>query len=250
MHLCFHVYGCECTLCIEYAVSFLFFLFSLLQFPLFVKDLLLRCEYLRTQSSELGSEDVSLLGRCSHFRGWYVQALMELGPEDVSLLERCPHFRGWYVQASMELGPEDVSLLDRCHHFRGWYVQASMELGPEDVSLLERCPHFRGWYVQASMELGPEDVSLLERCPHFRGWYVQASMELGPEDVSLLERCHHFRGWYFTYTHYSGNQTCETEKNLQGDLTHFPHCFSTVGGIIFERENALWFYSPKRFPCF
>ena len=24
---------------------------------------------------------------------------MELGPEDVSLLERCPHFRGWYVQS-------------------------------------------------------------------------------------------------------------------------------------------------------
>ena len=39
---------------------------------------------------------------------------MELGPEDVPLLERCPHFRGWYVQASMELGPEDVSLLERC----------------------------------------------------------------------------------------------------------------------------------------
>ena len=70
---------------------------------------------------------------------------MEVGPEDVSLLERCPHFRGWYVQASMELGPEDVSLLERCPHFRGWYVQASMDLGPEDVSLLERCPHFRGW---------------------------------------------------------------------------------------------------------
>ena len=52
---------------------------------------------------------------------------MELGPEDVSLLERCPHFRGWYVQSSMELGPEDVSLLERCPHFRGWYVQASME---------------------------------------------------------------------------------------------------------------------------
>ena len=66
---------------------------------------------------------------------------MELGPEDVSLLERCPHFRGCYVQASMELGPEDVSLLERCPHFRGCYVQASMELGPEDVSLLERCPH-------------------------------------------------------------------------------------------------------------
>ena len=43
---------------------------------------------------------------------------MELGPEDVSLLERCPHFRGCYVQASMELGPEDVSLLERCLHFR------------------------------------------------------------------------------------------------------------------------------------
>ena len=42
---------------------------------------------------------------------------MEMGPEDVSLLERCPHFRGWYVQASMELGPEDVSLLERCPHY-------------------------------------------------------------------------------------------------------------------------------------
>ena len=51
---------------------------------------------------------------------------MDLGPEDVSLLERCPHFRGWYmyVQVSMELRPEDVSLLERCPHFRGWYVQA------------------------------------------------------------------------------------------------------------------------------
>ena len=36
---------------------------------------------------------------------------MELGPEDVSLLERCPHFRGCYVEASMELWPEDVSLI-------------------------------------------------------------------------------------------------------------------------------------------
>ena len=35
--------------------------------------------------------------------GMYMQASMELGPEDVSLLERCPHFRGWYVQVSMEL---------------------------------------------------------------------------------------------------------------------------------------------------
>ena len=35
----------------------------------------------------------------------------------VSLLERCPHFRGCYVQASAELGPEDVSLLERYPHF-------------------------------------------------------------------------------------------------------------------------------------
>ena len=48
----------------------------------------------------------------------------------MSLLERCPHFRGYYVQASIELGPEDVSLLERCPHFRGCYVQASLELGP------------------------------------------------------------------------------------------------------------------------
>ena len=62
----------------------------------------------------------------------------------MSLLGRCPHFRGCYVQSSMELGPEDVSLLERCPHFRGCYIQSSMELGPEDVYLLERCPHFRG----------------------------------------------------------------------------------------------------------
>ena len=55
----------------------------------------------------------------------------ERGPEDVSLLERCPHFRGWYVQPSMA---EDMSLLERCPHFRGWYVQPSMA---EDVSPLE-----------------------------------------------------------------------------------------------------------------
>ena len=36
--------------------------------------------------------------------------------QDMSLLERCPHFRGHYVQASMELGPEDVSPLERCPH--------------------------------------------------------------------------------------------------------------------------------------
>ena len=39
---------------------------------------------------------------------------IELGSEEVSLLERCPHFRGRYVQASIELGPEDVSPLEGC----------------------------------------------------------------------------------------------------------------------------------------
>ena len=52
----------------------------------------------------------------------HVQVSMELGIEDLSLLERCPHFRGWYVQVSMELGTEDLSLLERCPHFRGWYI--------------------------------------------------------------------------------------------------------------------------------
>ena len=76
----------------------------------------------------------------------YMSSGVELGPEDVSLLERCPHFRGWYVQASMELGLEDVSLLERCPHFREWYVQASMELGPEEVSSFQRvvCTGFNG----------------------------------------------------------------------------------------------------------
>ena len=65
---------------------------------------------------------------------------MELGPKDVSLLERCPHFRGWYVQTSMELGPEDVSLLERCPHFRCWDVSSCVKLVPEDVLFsLERC---------------------------------------------------------------------------------------------------------------
>ena len=113
----------------------------------------INCEVLTEDlnSKQKNSQQLFFLGLD---KNWY---------QMVSLLERCPHFRGWYVQASMELGPEDVSLLERCPHFRGWYVQASME--PEDVSILERCPHFRGWYVLASME--PEDVSLLERCPHF-----------------------------------------------------------------------------------
>ena len=48
---------------------------------------------------ELGPEDVS------RYRGVLIsegvrQASMESRPEDVSLLERCAHFRGCYVQAS------------------------------------------------------------------------------------------------------------------------------------------------------
>ena len=71
---------------------------------------------------------------------------MELGPEDVSLLERCPHFRGWYVQASMELGPEDVSLLE----------SVLISEGGEDVSLLERY-HLLVVYIQAlSFHLGAD----------------------------------------------------------------------------------------------
>ena len=110
---------------------------------------------------------------------------------DVSLLERCPHFRGCYVQASVELGPEDVSLmLERCPHFRGCYVQASMELGPEDVSLLERCPHFRGCYVQASVELGLEDTIV---CPYFKEAF-SVRYYVGPDAVyQPLEKFRHFR---------------------------------------------------------
>ena len=43
---------------------------------------------------------------------------MELRPEDESLLERCPHFRGCYVQASMELRPEDESLIREVSSFQ------------------------------------------------------------------------------------------------------------------------------------
>ena len=75
---------------------------------------------------------------------------MELGPEDVSLLERCPHFRGCYVQASMELGPEDVSLLERCPHVRGCYVQASMGLPPRSGVHSSRCQ-----YVSLSVTCAP-----------------------------------------------------------------------------------------------
>ena len=60
---------------------------------------------------------------------------MELGPEDVSLLERCPHFRGWYLQASMQLGPEDVSLLERCPHFSTlFFLQHRVSSGNHELS--------------------------------------------------------------------------------------------------------------------
>ena len=68
---------------------------------------------------------------------------MELGPEDMSLLERCPHFRGWYVQASMELGPEDVSLLERCPHFRGYLSLLQKRNKPTDPpKQLKQAPFF------------------------------------------------------------------------------------------------------------
>ena len=47
-----------------------------------------------THVGELGPEDV-----CPPIREVYIQSSMELGPEDMSLLERCPHFRGCYIQA-------------------------------------------------------------------------------------------------------------------------------------------------------
>ena len=65
----------------------------------------------------VGTEGGGREGRREGGRRCFIQASMELGPEDVSLLERWPHFRGWYVQASMELGPEEVSLLERCPPF-------------------------------------------------------------------------------------------------------------------------------------
>ena len=79
----------------------------------------------------------------------------------MSLLERCPHFRGWYVQAS---GPEDVSLLERCPHFRGYVpIREVHVLTSEGVSLLERCPHFRGC-------VPIREVSSLQRVyPYYRG---------------------------------------------------------------------------------
>ena len=46
----------------------------------------------------------------SRWCGREVSSFERVGPEDVSLLERCPHFRGWYVQTSMELGPDHEDL--------------------------------------------------------------------------------------------------------------------------------------------
>jgi hypothetical protein len=59
------------------------------------------------------------------------------GPEDVSLLERCPHFRGCYVQASMasmELGPAEKSNRSLVS------VHLEVVQRHKDVSLLERSP--------------------------------------------------------------------------------------------------------------
>ena len=68
------------------------------------------------QIQDLEGWDMTLCGVLIS-EGVSVQASVELGTEDVSLLERCPHFRGCYVQASMELGPEDVSLFREVSSF-------------------------------------------------------------------------------------------------------------------------------------
>ena len=50
-----------------------------------------------------------------HFRGWYVQTSMELEPEDVSLLERCPHFRGYMCTYTSYLGDHRHAFLHRAY---------------------------------------------------------------------------------------------------------------------------------------
>ena len=60
------------------------------------------------------SREVSSFSYC----GSYEQGSTEVGPEDVSLLERCLHFRGWYVQASMELGPKECVPIGEVSSFR------------------------------------------------------------------------------------------------------------------------------------
>ena len=72
---------------------------------------------------------------------------MEFGREDVSLLERCPHFRGCYVQASMELRPEDVSLL-------GVRVLC-MELRPEDASTIVKEVDLQQRFLVAPSPVSP-----------------------------------------------------------------------------------------------
>ena len=65
----------------------------------------------------------------------------------MSLLERCPHFRGCYVQASVELGPEDVSLLERCPHFRG-RVHVLLERRPDLKRMTLSNAHLRLFSVR------------------------------------------------------------------------------------------------------
>ena len=71
-----------------------------------------------------------------------IVASVKLGPEDVSLLERCPHFRGWYVQT---LGPEairEVSSFKRAFCSTGSQKGSSIDIcqqtGPEGLYVRSR----------------------------------------------------------------------------------------------------------------
>ena len=51
---------------------------------------------------------------------------IELGPEDVSLLERCPHFRGCYVQGPVIRILQKADL-DRLSHSSLFYREVALE---------------------------------------------------------------------------------------------------------------------------
>ena len=80
--------------------------------------------------------------------------LAELGPEDVSLLERCPHFRGWYmyVQASMELGSKER------HPFQNFFWPFLFSFTPSLISSLPSLSRF----LQV-ISLVPTDPHILQR---------------------------------------------------------------------------------------
>ena len=103
---------------------------------------------------------------------------MELGTEDVSLLERCPHFRDCYVQTSMELGTEDVSLLEECPHFR--------------VTQLENVPLYTHTCTGTSAQaiISTMYVRLYRRGAPYKGVYTHAvSEEAQTRPVQLCLHC-------------------------------------------------------------